>query len=187
MPNTNKPKWLIQVAADLKRHEGFRQFAYPDPLSVIGRTYKGREFRWGFVPGDILLAKVGRSASLGNPWTVGYGFTKSVNPATRISLEAGNHLLDEVILDHMFVVDKIVPNWRDLPLFAQSVVINMAFNMGTRLYQFKNSMNLIASGKYSQAASSLSKSLWARQTGLRAKELIARLEHQAIAREHLAI
>ena len=182
--NSRPPLWMRQAMADLARHEGFREFAYPDPLSPIGRQYQARKWEWGFKPGDVLLGKYGLRAADGVPWTVGYGFTNRVTPATRISKQAADHILEQVILDHMFIVDRMVPNWRSLPLFAQSVVINMAFNLGTRLYQFKNSMSLISRGEYTAAAASLRKSLWAKQVKGRAVELISRLERRAIEPQH---
>ena len=182
-----KPLWMLQVHADLQRHEGFREYAYPDPLSKLGRKYISRKWDWGFQPGDTLLAKYGESWKDGIPWTVGYGFTYKVTPSTQINKQAADNMLEQIILDHLPVVDKMVPNWRKLPLFAQTVVINMGFNMGSRLYQFKNSMKAISEGDYDLAARNLRKSLWAKQVGPRAIELINRLERRAIAREHLVV
>ena len=180
-----QPNWMRQVVADLIRHEGFREFAYPDPLSPIAKKY--RRIRWGFVPAGPFIENNNLNPRDGHPWTVGYGFTKQVTPYTKISRAAANKLLEQVILDHLPVLDKVIPNWRRLPLFAQSVVINMAFNMGSRLLQFKNSMAAIANGQYDTAARNLRKSLWAKQVGQRANELISRLERRAIAKEHLVV
>ena len=181
------PDWMKQVMADLARHEGFREFAYPDPLSPLAKRF--RRIRWGFVPAGPFIEnpKNNINPRNGHPWTVGYGFTKQVTPYTRISRAAADKLLEQVILDHLPVLDKVIPNWRRLPLFAKSVVINMAFNLGSRLLQFKNSMAAIANGQYDTAARNLRKSLWAKQVGQRANELISRLERRAIAKEHLVV
>lgn len=184
---SHPPDWMRQAISDIKRHEGFRRFAYPDPLSPLAKRF--RRIRWGFVPAGPFIENPANKINPkdGHPWTVGYGFTYKVTPYTSITQEAAEKLLEQVILDHLPVLDKILPNWRRLPLFAKSVVINMAFNMGNRLLQFKNSMAAIANGQYDTAARNLRKSLWAKQVPNRANELISRLERRAIAKEHLVV
>lgn len=183
------PDWMTQTLADLVRHEGFREFAYPDPLSSLFKKYKKE--RWGFVPAMSILEKLGVSLSeaekTGAPWTIGIGFTKGVTVNSQMKLNVAMHKLEDIVLDHLPVLDKALPEWQRLPLFAKTVVVNMAFNMGSRLLQFKNSMGLIGQGKYAQAASSLRKSAWARQVGQRAVELTARLERQAIDPKHRVV
>lgn len=181
------PDWMKQVMADLARHEGFREFAYPDPLSPLAKRF--RRIRWGFVPAGPFIdnPKNNINPRDGHPWTVGYGFTKQVTPYTSISRSAADKLLEQVILDHLPVLDKVIPNWRRLPLFAKSVVINMAFNLGSRLLQFKNSMAAIANGQYDLAARNLRKSLWAKQVPNRANELIDRLVQKKIQDKHKVI
>lgn len=181
----NNTDWIDQSVADLVRHEGFREFAYPDPLSKIAKRKLTK--RWGFEPADLLLQKYDLNWRDGVPWTVGYGFTKGVTPNTYITKDNATKLLTKVMLEHTAILDKVLPQWKFLPLFAKTVVVNMAFNLGSRLLQFKNSMALIGAGKYEQAASNLRKSLWAKQVGKRADELISRLERRAIAKEHLVV
>lgn len=187
--NSNKatPQWMRQTLADLVRHEGFREFAYPDPLSPLFKKY--RKERWGFMPAMQILEKLGVSFAeaekSGAPWTIGIGFTKGVSIHSQMKLNVAMHKLEDVVLEHLPVLDRVLPTWQSLPLFAKTVVVNMAFNMGSRLLQFKGSMGLIAQGKYKHAATSLRKSLWYKQVGGRAAELTARLERQAIDPKHL--
>jgi len=189
MSITKTPQWMQQTLADLVRHEGFREWAYPDPLSSLFKKYKKE--RWGFVPAMSILEKLGVSLSeaekTGAPWTIGIGFTKGVSINSQMKLNVAMHKLEDIVLDHLPVLDKALPEWQRLPLFAKTVVVNMAFNMGNRLLQFKNSMSLIGQGNYKQAASNLRKSTWAKQTGLRAAELTARLERQAIDPKHRVV
>lgn len=183
------PDWMTQTLADLVRHEGFREFAYPDPLSSLFKKYKKE--RWGFVPAMSILEKLGVSLSeaekTGAPWTIGIGFTKGVSVNSQMKLNVAMHKLEDIVLDHLPVLDKVLPDWQNLPLFAKTVVVNMAFNMGSRLLQFKNSMGLIGQGNYKQAASNLRKSTWYKQVGGRAVELTARLERQAIDPKHRVV
>lgn len=183
---TSKPAWLKQTSQDLQRHEGFRQYAYPDPLSELARKYPASKYRWGFEPGDIILARIGGNAKDGVPWTDGYGFTKGVTPASRISKEAADNELERQLIEHVRDLHKIAPGWEDLPLFASSVLANMAFNLGLeRFAKFKPTIDLILNGKYAQAAARLRKTPWFLQVGHRGVELVTRLEKQQIEPVHL--
>lgn len=169
-----RPQWLEQAHADLKRHEGFRPYAYPDPLSPLGQKH-GSKF--GYKPAREVLAALGANAKDGNPWTVGYGFTgKDVTPDTHISQEEADEKLYTEIVEHSQGLYKLVPDWTDAPLYVQSVLVNLIFNMGTAgLGKFTNTLKMFNAGDYKGAATNLTKSLWYSQVGVRAKELTSRL------------
>ena len=64
-------------------------------------------------------------------------------------------------------------NFESLPLNAQRVVVNMAFNLGrNRLGQFKNMIKYVNEGNYLMAANEMIDSKWYRQVGRRSKELV---------------
>ena len=182
-----KPKWLIQTCNDLALDEGFREFAYPDPYSPLGKKYVGRKWNWGFEPGDMLLARYGEKAEDGRPWTYGYGFTKGVKPSSRINKYMADRSLEQVVLDHLVHLDKLIPNWKSHPDAVITVMVNMAYNMGERLYQFAPTYALIAQGKYGEAAGHLRHSLWFRQVGQRAERLCRRLETGRIEPERKVV
>lgn len=73
----------------IKKSEGFREFAYPDPASDLARAVRqrGLRARWGFVPAQQILQGLPEdlAALSGAPWTCGYGETKGVTPDTRWS------------------------------------------------------------------------------------------------------
>lgn len=67
---------------------------------------------------------------------------------------------------------KAIPFFASLDDVRQEVLVNMAFNMGlATLLTFKNTLALIASGKYEEAADAMLHSKWATQVGDRAKRL----------------
>lgn len=152
-----KPLWLVQTKADLYRHEGYREYAYPDPLSRLGQKYRSRKWGWGFEPGDRLLAKYGENERDGRPWTVGVGFTHGVNPSTRVSKERALHILEDQIVVHVRVLDHLLPRWRHMPVVVQTVLANMAYNMGNRLGQFRATLAVIDAGRYAEAGDRLTK------------------------------
>jgi len=173
-----RPAWLIQAHADLKRHEGFRPYAYPDPLSDIGKKH-GSKF--GYKPAREVLASLGLSEKSGAPWTIGYGFTHGVTIDSHITQEEADEKLYDEIMEHSYGLDKLVPKWGEAPVYVQTVLVNLIFNMGTAgLAKFKNSLKLFNEGKYAEASANLKKSLWYRQTGNRAVELTARLSEGVI-------
>lgn len=73
----------------VKKSEGFREFAYPDPASNLARAVRARKLkvRWGFQPArDIIAALPQDLQNLdGSPWTCGYGETKGVTSDTHWS------------------------------------------------------------------------------------------------------
>lgn len=178
---TVKQKWLPQVVADLIRHEGFREFAYPDPLSRLAKV----RAKWGYRPAGEILKELNLSASQGKPWTVGYGFTHNVTPDSKITKAAAEKELTKEVEKHLHVVDTLFPEWKAMPLAVQTVLINMAFNMGlNRLSQFKPTIALINSGQYPAAATRLKNTAWYRQVGPRAQELVERMYTQKIQDKH---
>ena len=179
--------WLKQTVSDLSRHEGFREFAYPDPLSVLGRKYRDRKYQWGFVPGDILLARYGEREEDGRPWTYGFGFTKGVKPSSRINKEFAMQRLAAEAVEHSKLLDRIIPSWTKMPLFAKTVLANMAFNLDTRLVPFKPTLALFEAGDFAGAGARLRKSAWFKQVGARAEELVKRLETGSIEPQHKVI
>ena len=181
-----KPRWLLQSVADVGRHEGFREYAYPDPESYIGKRYPSSKYGWGSKPARIILASLGLDASKGTPWTVGHGFIHGVTPDTRISLEQSFKRLEVEVIQHARGLDDLFPGWRDRPLFLQTVLVDMIYNLGKAgLGGFKNTLRYMKEANYPQAATNMERSLWYRQTGSRAREDVARIRNQSIEPEHI--
>lgn len=186
--NYSKPQWLVQTLADLERHEGFRQFAYPDPRSLLARKYKERKWSWGFERGDVLLARYGESERDGRPWTYGHGFTHGVTPASSISLSQSRRKLEPEVIDHVKGLDVLIPSWRTMPVFAQTVLANMIFNLGyVKMKAFAPTLHQFALGNYSTAADRLTRTAWYKQVGSRSKELVTRLYTRSIDPKHKVI
>jgi lysozyme len=183
---TSKTPLLLQVKADLERQEGFREFAYPDPLSKLARRY--RHLPWGYKSARELLASVtDMHEDDGKPWTYGFGFTYKVTPDSRISRQMAERKLEEHILAMDHLLDTKLSWYKDASLITQTVLINMAFNMGIYgLLGFRNTLKFIQAKDYAKAASNMKLSLWYRQVGVRAKELVARMATQTIPAEYKA-
>lgn len=180
-----KERWFVQTLADLWRHESYRKYAYPDPLSELHRKYPPGKYQWGFRPARDILKEIGADPDLGKPWTVGVGFTRGVTPDSEMSKEQAHEHLATELFEHLPVLDKHVPEWKVYPTFAKTVLANLAFNLGGRLGQFKNTLAYFRERKWLQAAVNLEKSLWYTQVGHRSKELVWRLKHEQIQPEYI--
>lgn len=181
----NKAMLFRQVEEDLWRHEGFRRFAYPDVLSLIGRKY--RNLPWGFKPARQLLALVKENEADGRPWTVGVGFAVGVTPDHEMSESMARQKLKEKMNYYWNELTKVVPDIQEHPFVIQTVFLNMVFNLGRlRLSGFKNTLRFLQERNYQQVASNLEKSAWYRQVGPRAVELVERVRTNTIKQEHMA-
>lgn len=173
-----------QVAKDLERDEGVREFAYPDPLSLLARKY-GR-LPWGFKQARELLAMVPESEEHGRPWTVGIGFTHGVTPDSRMSAPQARQQLRAKLNFYWNELTKVIPDIQEHPFVVQTVFYNMIFNLGrTRLSKFVNTLRFLKQRNYAQVADNLEKSLWYRQVGVRSKYLVDRIRTGTISKEHL--
>lgn len=181
-----KPKILVQVCSDLNRHEGYRKFAYPDPLSLLGTKYKSQP--WGFKPAREILTLIGQPESKGLPWTVGIGYTIGVTPDTTMTPEqAQRKLEDHIVTDLVPQMERVYPEWKTRHFVAQTVLFNLLYNLGPKgLSSFKNTLKFMTSGDYALAGVNLTKSLWYKQVGTRAKELVQRLQTLEIEPKHKA-
>lgn len=179
-----KPWVLKQVTSDLQRDEGFRKFAYPDPLSLLAKRYPN--VKWGFRPAREILAEIGQKEEKGMPWTCGFGETSGVNPDTTMTREMAHHKLEARVIKFASELERVYPDWKNQPVVVQTVLLNMCYNLGAKgLAQFKNTLKSITARDYKQAAANLRKSLWYTQTGVRAKYLVKRIETLTIEPNHL--
>lgn len=138
-----------QLVADLKRDEGLRLAAYPDPLSG------------------------------GDPWTIGYGHTgPEVRKGLVWTEGQAEAALIADIIKHRDELRRHLPWVARLEPARQRVLDNMAFNLGVGkpggskgLLGFKNTLAMIERGDYAAAADAMGKSLWAKQVKGRAVRL----------------
>jgi lysozyme len=127
--------------------EGLRLKAYPDPLSG------------------------------GSPWTIGYGHTApDIGPKVCCTADRAELWLRADLANAFTALDDRLPWWRGLPLEAQRVLAEMAFNLGIGgLLGFHRFLAELEAGRFQSAAADMLHSLWASQVGARAKRLSDRI------------
>lgn len=178
-------RWYKQTLEDLYRHEGFRAFPYPDPLSETHKKYPPSKYKWGYRKATDIMKELGIGPEGGKPWTWGCGNTHGVVLDGEISKEQALEDLSRELSAHLSVLDALVPEWKAYPDFAKTVLANLAYNMGNRLGQFKNTNKYFRERNWAQAAVNLEKSAWYRQVGTRSKELVWRLRHEQVQPEYI--
>lgn len=180
MTPTNNGNSILDIyLADARKHEGFREWAYPDVLSKLHKN--NPKEKWGFRPAREIISEVGGKVADGNPWTVGYGYTHGVTPDHKFTKEMAEHKLREVILASVYDAKRLVPNFDTQSDATKTVLVSMAYNMGyNTLSTFRNTLASIRGKDYEKAARGMEASLWYKQTGSRAKELVERMRTQEI-------
>lgn len=151
------------------RDEGLELSAYPDPRSPLAQECRrrGLDLRdYGHIPHWQSFS--------GDPWTIGYGHTGRVRPGDTITKEEADAQLRADLEAHSRELAHAAPWVGDLDAPRRRVLENMAFNMGVpKLMEFKNTLRAVRAGDYEAAAEGMKASLWYKQTGDRAKRLVA--------------
>lgn len=88
-----------------------------------------------------------------------------------ISSDEAQMLLDHDIDRVVRMLDERIPWWGQLDPVRQRVLLNMGFNLGYGLFQFRNTLAHVQRGEYTDAAEHMLDSLWSRQVGARALRL----------------
>jgi len=98
-----------------------------------------------------------------------------------ISDDEAMTLLRDDIAEHMALLDRELPWWREMSEARQRVLANMGFNLGVgptpeqpegKLLTFTNTLAAMQRGDYEAAANGMSASAWAKQVGIRATRLV---------------
>ena len=85
-------------------------------------------------------------------------------------------MLQNDISDRVAALDDALPWFDSLDPARQGVLLNMAFQMGTRgLLAFTTTLAHIRAGRYADAATAMMDSTWAKQTPARAGRLAAQM------------
>lgn len=116
--------------------------------------------------------------------TIGYGHNCKVSPVPgvskpgdTISHEKALELFESDLAKHIWQVREALP-WIDtLDPVRQCVLYNMGFNLGiSGLISFRNTLQFIQNGNFSQAANNMLASTWRKQVKSRAVELARQME-----------
>lgn len=109
--------------------------------------------------------------------TIGVGFLIDKKKGGRIPEPVIDFWLQYEIREKRSELIASLPWFTKLDDARQGVLLNMAFNLGTTgLLNFKETLALVESGKYSDAAKEMLNSRWANQVGKRADRLSRQMQ-----------
>lgn len=102
--------------------------------------------------------------------TIGVGRLIDARKGGGITVEESAYLLSNDIQKKMSELERKLPWVKELDEARRGVLLSMAFQMGTEgLLGFKNTLEMVRTGRYTDAAKGMLNSLWAKQTPQRAK------------------
>jgi len=102
-----------------------------------------------------------------------------------ISVPEAMFMLDNDIQEHLDLLDRELPWWRELDDVRQLALANLAFNLGVgptveqpegKLLTFKSTLALLHAGDYEKVAEHLKDTPWYKQVGDRGKRIVSMLE-----------
>ena len=111
-------------------------------------------------------------------WTIGVGrLVDPSRPDSGLRDSEIEFMLRNDIEDRITALGKVLPWFLDLDEVRQGVLVNMAFQLGVkRLIGFSTTLQMVAQGRYEDAAQQMLKSKWAAQTPERAKRLAQQMK-----------
>jgi lysozyme len=102
--------------------------------------------------------------------TIGVGRLIDARKGGGITAEESAYLLGNDIQKKLSELERKLPWVKELDEARRGVLLSMAFQMGTDgLLGFKNTLEMVRTGRYTDAAKGMLNSLWAKQTPQRAK------------------
>ena len=106
-------------------------------------------------------------------WTIGVGrLVDDRKPGAGLRPKEMDYLLTNDVEDRVQALTTRLPWFIQLDEARQGVLLNMSFQLGVDgLLGFKNTLELVRTGKYIEAANAMLQSKWAGQTPERAERL----------------
>jgi lysozyme len=149
---------MEEVASMIERHEGRRHRRYLDTKGIptIGVGFN-------------LI----RRDAIAKMRSLGANYMDIVNGRTTLNDEQIDSLFDDNLKEAIETAQSFIPDFGQHPASVQTVLIDMAFNLGTdKLGQFKKFREALQKKDYQTAAKEMVDSRWYGQVGNRSKELV---------------
>lgn len=165
--------------AIIKKYEGFREYAYPDPASALYRA--APKLLWGLTSYEAILSQLSpekrnqlQSLS-GSPWTIGYGFTKGVKPGMQMTMaQAEARLITELLEYEQGVASSLQV---EPPQNEFDAMVSLAWNIGVP--RFRTSSVVKAHNRGDKASAGRAFGLWNKANGREMPGLVARRAGEA--------
>lgn len=165
---------IIDEGVDLlKASESFVGFAYPDPVSPMGRALQKAGLWRKTLKGAPIPAKFAKLS--GKPWTIGWGFTDDVNPGDTMTLSEGNLRLAHELLSYREAVRRACT--RPLNDYQLAALTVCAWNIGKAAIRTCSMVKAHNRGDFAAAARAFA--LWNKAGGAVVDALVTRRAAEA--------
>lgn len=151
------------VEDSIKRHENFSPFSYQD-------TKKNRSIGYGF--------NLNNSDSRRIIESLGLDYDSVYAGRQQITKDQADRLFQHSMENARNIAASFASNFNSLPIEIQNVLINMSYNLGSRLFQFKKMKKAVEEMNWKEMAIEMIDSKWYNQVGNRSKELVNIVENQ---------
>lgn len=109
-------------------------------------------------------------------WTIGVGHLLGAEQRmSRITFAEADALLQTDVAIASDTLVKIAPWYTSLDDVRQAALLNMTFNLGPKIGQFRHFLDALQAHDYDTAARQMLESLWAKQVSARAERLSAQI------------
>lgn len=136
---------------EVRRSEGLRLHAYPDPASPLARATPRK--RWGFEPAAQIMLDLplGVRNLSGAPWTIGYGSTvlpggSPIEPGDTCTPAEAEALLRWRMEEFEIAVREAV--WNPLNQKMFDALVSFTYNVGPRAMRDSTLARLLNAGDY---------------------------------------
>lgn len=151
------PNVISQILPRVIKHEGAKPKVYTDSRGI---------------PTVGIGFNLTREDSVSRLQEVGANFQKIKSGQASLTDAQMQSLLKTDLAAAKTSAESLVPNFNQLPINVQGVLIEMAFNLGKKgLSEFKNFLSNVSMRNWTEAADEMLNSSWANQVGNRADTL----------------
>lgn len=160
MEPTSSADFMTAVESLLKLHEGYERFPYEDSRGFLTVGY-GRNLDTEGITSDEAIYLLGKpNVRAARAYIADNGLTP---------MQAEYFLVNDI--NHVINWLSKFSWWSNLSMNRQVCLVDMGFNLGENGFNdFKNMINFLSVGNYTEAASEMQKSLWYKQTGQRSRD-----------------
>lgn len=161
----------------IRDEEGFRPYAYPDPLSPLARATP--HIPWGYKPARELFERLTPHyrAFSAAPWTVGFGQTVGIDETTSMTLQEAEANLDSKLPHYEEIVNRALTL---PPTQAQfDALVCLAWNCPSALDPKKSSI-VKAHNRGDHAAAGKAFELYNKSGGVVSQALINRRRRESL-------
>lgn len=175
MHDIEKERGMIQVEQifeerenDLEKYMDFiAPFETPDG-ECIKEAYKDSMGYWTIGYGRVLEPEIRRDA-IKTLEELGYSYDDLKKGKVRIDDETCLEFFREDVENALRIAKEYLPNFENYPEKVKMVVVDMAYNLGPKLFQFREMREALIKGDYAKAGEYMRDSKWFYQVGRRAE------------------